>query len=194
MRVLGVSDGEARRIAEAAADWIDTDTMPLPAGAEDSAYAALDPAYRPGNTLFAEASELRAVAGMSPGLYRRLGPWLCALPTADLSPINVNTLLPGQEPLLAMLSPATISPNAARAAIAQRPAGGWTRQSDFWATPALRGVAPPLDALGQLQLSTRWFALDLRIEHGGAELEETALVDARLAPSRVAARRWGSDD
>jgi general secretion pathway protein K len=194
MRVLGVADGDARRIADAAADWVDTDTAPLPGGAEDSSYAGLDPSYRPGNTLFAEVSELRAVAGITPGLYRRLRPYLCALPTAELSPLNVNTLLPGQEPLLAMLSPATIAPNAARAAIAQRPRGGWTRQSDFWATPALRRVAPPLDAQNQLQLSTRWFALDLRIDHGGAELEETALVDARLAPSHVAARRWGSDD
>ena len=53
MRVLGVSDGEARRIAEAAADWVESDTVPRPAGADDSAYASADPLYRPGNIYFA---------------------------------------------------------------------------------------------------------------------------------------------
>jgi general secretion pathway protein K len=52
----------------------------------------------------------------------------------------------------------------------------------------------PLDPSNQLQLNTRWFALDLRIEYGGAELIETALIDARYTPSRVVVRRWGRDE
>jgi general secretion pathway protein K len=144
--------------------------------------------------MFAEVSELRAVAGVTPEIYARLRPWLCALPTAELSPLNVNTLLPEQAPLLAMLTPGTISPGAARAAISQRPAAGWQSSSEFWRVRALGGVTPPLDALNQVQLSTRWFSFDLRIRHGGAELIETALVDARLRPSRIAVRRWGKED
>ena len=70
--------------------------------------------YRTGNTLFADAGELRAVAGMSPALYRRLRPWLCALPTSDLSPINLNTLSPEQAPLLAMLAPGQLGVERAR--------------------------------------------------------------------------------
>jgi general secretion pathway protein K len=194
MRALGIPAGVARRIADSAADWIDADREPAPHGAEDAAYTAGDPPYRPGNTLFAEVSELRAVAGMDSETYRRLRPYLCALPTTDLSPINVNTLLPGQAPLLAMLVPGAIGLGTAGAAIAQRPAGGWREQSAFWKTRALAGIAPPLDALGQVQLSTRWFALDLKVAVGGAEIEETALVDARFAPSRIAVRRWGKDD
>ena len=52
----------------------------------------------------------------------------------------------------------------------------------------------PLDVQTQPQLRTRWFTLDLRVGLQGAELYETALVDARIAPARVVARRWGSDD
>jgi hypothetical protein len=52
----------------------------------------------------------------------------------------------------------------------------------------------PLDAQSQLQLISRWFALELRVEFNGAELIETALVDARLPPSRVVVRRWGRDE
>lgn len=194
MRLLGLSEAEARRIAESAADWVDADRDVHARGAEDSAYASAAPAYRPGNTLFAEVSELRAVSGMTPEIYARLRPFLCALPTADLSPINVNTLLPDQAPLLAMLSPGRISLNSARAAIAQRPGAGWDSKSAFWANRALSGASPPLDASNQVQLSTRWFSLDLRIRFGGAELIETALIDARLRPSKVAVRRWGAED
>ncbi len=93
-----------------------------------------------------------------------------------------------------MLAPGRISLDAARATIAQRPAIGWRNRGEFWATRALAAVSVPLDVLTQVQLSTRWFALDLRVEFQGAELEETALVDARLAPSRVSVRRWGKDE
>ncbi len=194
MNVAGVPGAEARRIAEAAADWVDSDHEPGPLGAEDRAYAALDQPYRPGNTLFAEVSELRAVAGVTPAIYARLRPLLCALPVTDLSPINVNTLMPDQAPVLAMLSPGGLSLASARAAIAQRPAGGWKNNADFWRSRAMAAVRPTAEAMSQVLLDTRWFALDLTVRYGGAELEETALVDARFAPSRIAVRRWGKDE
>lgn len=192
MRVLGVPDAQAQAIAAAAADWADSDGLAGPNGAEDSAYAGAERAYRPGNTLFAEPSELRAVAGVTPELYRQLRPFLCALPMTDLSPINVNTLLPRDAPLLAMLAPGRIAPETIRRAIARRPGAGWKTMEEF--QRALGGGDQGLDPANQLQLNTRWFALDLRIEFNGAELVETALVDARYMPSRVVVRRWGRDE
>jgi len=192
MLVLGVSEREARALAAAAADWIDTDSDPAPGGAEDAAYATLAVPYRPANTLFAETSELRAVRGMTAELYRLLRPYVCALPMNELSPINVNTLLPTDAPLLAMFVPARTGIEAARAIIMNRPPGGWKDMAEF-----NRATGPnelPLDPSNQLQLNTRWFALDLRIEFNGAELIETALVDARYMPSRVVVRRWGRDE
>jgi general secretion pathway protein K len=78
--------------------------------------------------------------------------------------------------------------------IAERPAGGWQSLDDFYAHPALAGKMLPLDVQLQPQLRTRWFALDLTVELQGAELNETALIDGRIAPARVAVRRWGSED
>jgi general secretion pathway protein K len=139
-------------------------------------------------------SELRAVAGMTGPVYARIRPWLCALPTTDLSPIDVNTLSPDQAPLLAMLAPDQIGLVAARRALAARPAAGWSSVGDFYKMPGLDAVVLPLDVQLQPQLRTRWFAADLTIELRGAELAETALVDARIAPARVTVRRWGSND
>jgi general secretion pathway protein K len=190
MMALGASGADARRIAEAAADWADSDSAPGPAGAEDEAYAAGPSPYRTGNTLFADPGEARGLAGMSPELYARLRPWLCALPVSDLSPLNINTLTPAQAPLLAMLAPGQLSVEKARRLIAARPSGGWSNQIEFWQQDAMRGLAVPLDAQLQPQLRTRWFALDLRVEVGDSEFSESALVDARLQPSGVVARSW----
>lgn len=187
MQVLAVPEGEARRIAEAAADWADSDSQAGPGGAEDAAYAD----YRTGNTLFADPGELAALAGMTPEIMGRLRPWLCALPSAELSPININTLLPEQAPLLAMLAPGRLEVGRARRILAGRPGNGWGSQIEFWRIDALRDLGVPLDTQLQLQLRTRWFALDVAVTMLDAEFRETALVDARLQPSRLAARRWG---
>ncbi len=194
MRALDIPEGTARRIAEAAGDWVDGDSDRSREGAEDETYGDAAEGYRTGNTLFADVSELRAVSGMTQEIYERLRPWLCALPTAELSPINVNTLGIDQAPLVAMLAPEQIPVEAARRAIAARPAAGWESLTDFYSHPALANPLLPLDVQVQPQLRTRWFALDLRIELQGAELAETALVDARVAPARIAARRWGTED
>lgn len=192
MRVLGLPEAQAQQIAEAAADWVDSDFDRGRNGAEDQDYGGQ--AYRVGNTLFAEPSELRALAGMTPEIYARIRPFLCALPTTDLSPINVNTLMLEQAPLIAMLEPSQISLDRARAVIASRPAAGWGQLADFYLTPELQAVRLPVDVRSQPQLRTRWFTLDLAVELQGAELTETALVDARIAPARVVVRRWGNDD
>ena len=194
MQIIGVPEAEARRIADAAGDWADSDSDRSRDGAEDDDYRNADQGYRTGNTLFADVSELRAVSGMTPEIYERVRPWLCALPATELSQINLNTLSVDQAPLIAMLAPNQISLEGARQAIASRPASGWSNIADFYANPALRLPSLPLDVQLQPQLRTRWFALDLRVELQGAELRESALVDARIAPARIAVRRWGTED
>jgi len=190
MTALEVPEADARRIAEAAADWVDGDSLAGPGGAEDEAYMAGPAPYRTGNTLFADPGELRALAGMTPAIYRRLRPWLCALPVSDLSPININTLAIEQAPLLAMLAPGQLDAARARRILAQRPAAGWSNQIEFWRVEAMSEVNVPLDVQLQPQLRTRWFALDVRVAVGDSEFAEAVLVDARLQPSRIVARRW----
>ncbi|HEV7661609.1 MAG TPA: type II secretion system minor pseudopilin GspK [Allosphingosinicella sp.] len=191
MMALEVAQQDAVRIAEAAADWVDSDTLPGPGGAEDETYAAAPAPYRAGNTLFADPGELRALAGMTPAIYARLAPWLCALPTTDLSPININTLGLDQAPLLAMLAPGQLDVPRARRVLAQRPSNGWGNQVEFWRLETMSELNVPLDVQLQPQLKTNWFTLDVRVQLMGGEYSETVLVDSRLQPSRIVARRWG---
>ncbi len=191
MVVLGVPSNEARPIALALADWVDSDSTPLPGGAEDGSYARAKTPYRTANTLVADASEIRVLAGMTPEIYGTIRPWVCALPVSDLSPINVNTLLPAQAPLISMLIPGRLNLQTAKRMIDERPRGGYTSIVSFWSLPAQSGITPPPEVVEQTRLKTRWFALDLSIELAGAELRETALVDAVIAPARLVRRAYG---
>jgi general secretion pathway protein K len=190
MIALQVPEADARRIAEAAADWVDSDVVTGPAGAEDEAYAGGPAPYRTGNTLFADPGEVRVLAGMTPDIYARIRPWICALPVNDLSPININTLGVDQAPLLAMLAPGQIGLDRARQVLGQRPSGGWNNQVEFWRIEAMSELNVPLDVQIQPQLKTSWFTLDIRVRLMGNDYRENVLVDARLQPSRIVQRRW----
>jgi general secretion pathway protein K len=186
--LAGATSTEARQVSASATDWIDSDSEPVSGGAEDSAYASLAQPYRTANALMADPSELRAVAGMSPGLYDRLRPFICALPVTDLSPININTLLPAQAPLLAMLVPG-LDIGRAQAILAARPKTGFESTAQFWEAPGLMGASDT--AKQQVKTVTRWFGLRLLVELGGAELEEHALIDAKEKPGKLVRRSYG---
>jgi len=193
-KMEGVAEADARHIAAALADWVDSDAGANQDGAEDAVYQRATPAYLPANTMLAETSELRAVDGVTNEIYAALRPWLCALPTTDLSPVNINTLAPDQAPLLAMLLPDRLTETQARQLIEQRPPDGWGDLTEFWQHPMLADLAPPSDVLMQPQLTTKWFTLDIMAENGGFEARESALLAARTGQVRVVARRWTGDE
>ena len=75
------------------ADWIDTDVQPnFPDGAEDPTYTGLTPPYRTANMPLTRASELLALAGFGLERYRKLEPFVTALPIGTT--INLCTASP----------------------------------------------------------------------------------------------------
>ncbi|MDT0507579.1 type II secretion system minor pseudopilin GspK [Novosphingobium sp. MMS21-SN21R] len=186
MAGLAIPQAESAIASDAIADWIDSDNVPAPNGAEDETYQGTTTPYRTAGRLIGDVSEIRAVRGMTPQFYERLRPWLCALPGADLSPINVNTLRPDQALLLSILAPEAIPVDRARALIAARPALGWGSADD-----ALRGLSAPNIPLNQLQVRSRWFLLTQTVTVDSAQVEEQALIDVGSNPPRVAFRSWG---
>lgn len=193
MEVLGVPAPSAIGIAAAAADWIDSDDMPQPNGAESEAYQRTATPFSTPNQLMVDPSELRMVAGMTPDIYAKLRPWLCALPVAELSPINVNTLLPSQAPLFAMLLPGQLSIGQARELLARRPVNGYESATQFWSVPAQLGLTPNGEVGAQTVTKTRWFTVETDIELSGATAHETALFDAQQVPVRLVYRSWGEE-
>jgi general secretion pathway protein K len=77
--------------AAIARDWIDADDLPgTPDGAEDSVYTSQTPPYRTGNWPVMSPSELMNLPGFGADRYRKIAPYVTALPTATAT-INVCT-------------------------------------------------------------------------------------------------------
>ncbi|HEY0942156.1 MAG TPA: type II secretion system minor pseudopilin GspK [Steroidobacter sp.] len=92
-RLLEVLEIETKW-AEMIADWIDSDTNATGFdGAEDPVYTNLSPPYRTANMPITRASELLALPDFGPERYRKLAPFVTALP-ADVRTINLCTASP----------------------------------------------------------------------------------------------------
>jgi general secretion pathway protein K len=195
LRGIGFSQRDSASLAETLADWIDSDNTRNTLGAEDDAYMGVVPSYRTSGTLLSEVSELRAVRGFTSSSYARLRPFVCALPTAELSPININTLTPDNAVLLSALTEGALPVETARRVLAARPREGWASVDDFWQEPALANAVPSDAALNQVAVRTRYFRLHAEITYAGADAFLTTLFEqAGSGPARLAARRWGRDE
>lgn len=195
LQALEFSAAQAQALADALADWIDSDDQRAPLGAEDGSYAAQSPAYRTAATLLAEPSELRAIRGYDAQAYARLRPHVCALPLGGPAPVNVNALEPAQAPVLSMLTLGTVTPDRARAILAARPAGGWPDPTTFWAQPALAAAGVPNSVYDQAVLRSQWFALDSEVEYAGAQVVMNSLLQIDNAGRvRLHARRWTPEE
>lgn len=113
-------------IANAIADWEDPDdNVRSPGGAESGYYASLDPLYAPADGPFVSVTSLRLVKGITPKIYARLAPYLCALPVA--TPVNVNT---ASAPVLAAITP-NITLAQAQQLVTMRGQNGYESVQDY---------------------------------------------------------------
>lgn len=190
LRELGVPPHRTAALADALVDWIDSDAVPAANGAEDDHYALREPAYRTAGALLAETSELRAVAGFDDALYESLRPYVCALPVDAQSPVNLNALDVDDAVLLVALTDAALSAPATRRLLQARPRTGWPDTAALRAEPVLAALDLPDALFAEIELQPRFFALQTRVEHGGAQFVSSALFELVAGRARLVARRW----
>jgi general secretion pathway protein K len=88
---LLISVGLEQKWAGIARDWITpTDMASSPDGAKDQIYTSQTPPYRTGNYPMMSPSELMNMVGFGADRYRKIAPYVTALPTAA-APINICT-------------------------------------------------------------------------------------------------------
>jgi general secretion pathway protein K len=88
---LLVSVGVEAKWAGLARDWIDQDdAVGSPDGAEDAVYTSQTPPYRTGNWPMMSPSELMNLPGFGAERYRKIAPYVTALPDAGTT-INICT-------------------------------------------------------------------------------------------------------
>ena len=184
MVLIGFPESRALGLADAAADAVDEDNYPRPSGAERMADGSPTP-----DRLLTTPDDLAGIAGMDAESWARLRPWLCALPEAEPSRINVETLSPDRAALLAMLAPDVISLGDATAQLEARPRGGYGSVVDFFKTGPLRGKSIS-GGQNQVAVETRFFRLVTRVGEGDGELQQEALFSVVDGRARLHARRW----
>ncbi|MGP0172338.1 type II secretion system minor pseudopilin GspK [Pseudomonas sp. NCHU5208] len=121
--------------AERLVDWLDADSEPRGSqGAEDNQYLLATPPYRAANRAMTDASELRLLLEMDEADYRRLLPFVTALPSEVA--LNVNT---ASALVLSSLADG-LDGNAATALVAARGREGFASLAAFTAQPMLAGL------------------------------------------------------
>jgi general secretion pathway protein K len=160
----------AEGLGQALRDWIDSDDERMGAtGAEDGDYLSLDPPYRAANQPFRSVSELMAIRGMTPDIYTKLLPNVCALPNTNsgnaLQPtsVNVNT---ATLPVLMSLAP-NVDAQAARAFTESRVKDPLTETTQFMqklVPQTTNGPKPQVDVVSQ------YFELQAEVVVGSARV------------------------
>lgn len=152
---LGIDKPYAERLL----DWLDSDSeLQGSNGAEDGQYLLATPPYRTANREITDVSELRLLLEMEEADYRRLLPFVSALPSEAL--LNVNT---ASAMVLSSLSDG-LSPDAAMSLIAGRGAEGYPSAAAFAAQPALAGLGEQV--VQGLAVGSRYFEVFSEVNLG----------------------------
>ena len=134
LQYLDIPTLNAEQITQATRNWVSRDD--LRQGASDVDYLALPYPYLAGKTLMRDVSEWRAVAGVSKHIANKISPYLCTLPSTELS-ININTLSADQPELLSATYIDQLPVDQAKNILKKRPINGWGQIAEFTNQPLL---------------------------------------------------------
>ena len=157
----GIDRGNTDEIVQSIADYIDADDSPRFHGAEDNFYQSQTPPRHSANQMLFLTGELRQIKGITENIYQRLIPYVCVLPTSELS-INLNMLTENDIPLFRALFLNNITDADARVLLQKRPREGWLTTDAFlyWAQQDFSGVKPLVAQVkGHLFPYSRYFTL-----------------------------------
>jgi len=171
-------------LAQAVADWIDTDVQPeFPDGAEDDRYLGLELPYRTPNSPMVSPSELLLVTGFTREIYDKLAPYVTALP--ERTPINVNT---AAAPVLMSLA-AGLTESDAEQLIEDRGDNGYQSVNDFKAHQVLKNKSLNDAAIS---VASNYFMVSSLTEFGNSRMTLNTLLHRAAGPKlSVMARAQG---
>lgn len=173
---LGYADRQAEQLAAALIDWIDSDTRPMPSGAEDYDYSALDRPYRSANTLVSDISELYLVQGYDNDVLAQVNPLICAQDTTAPAVMNINTLTVDQAPLLVALVGGDFTMEDAVELILSRPGKGYDNLADFWLEPGLAAREVEQNIRKKTSVKPQRFVSRIRVKYFDATSHLTSVI------------------
>ncbi len=172
---MGADEATAEVVSDSVRDWLDKDqTMVTANGAEDSFYAAGKVPHVVAQGPFYDKSELRYIRGMTPELYRRIEPMICALPT-DKFHVSVNMLTYKQAPLLQALFMNQMSlEEAAELLRTGIPEYGWDSSTGFLRTDVVANSVLSMNGLRErlinvITVNSEYFVADIKVQFDNDE-------------------------
>lgn len=193
---LDVDDYSAELLSYTVKDWVDSDKIVGKAfGAEDSTYAGKIVPYVTANTLMADVSELLAIEGMTPAIYRQIKPYVCVLPTSEHK-INVNTIKSDNAHLLVALFEDKLSLADAQAVINNRDSEGFKSVTEFTSTTEINNIGTiSEETTQQIEIKSSYFlaALTFTFEEQNFTLNSTYHRDGS-GKLHVISRKIGNNE
>ncbi|SHO58364.1 type II secretion system minor pseudopilin GspK [Vibrio quintilis] len=193
---VSVENYQAELIADSTYDYIDSNqTVNTQNGVEDSYYESMSPAYVAPDGLLADATELRAVQGVSGQAMEKLLPLICTLPVTTWR-LNINTISEKQANLLVAVFHPYLSKSSAVQLIQNRPFAGWSSLDDFLAENELSAVNETVlsNAKKYLGIDSTYFELDAQISVDDARVRIRSLLHSDDRENvTVIRRRFGGE-
>jgi len=181
------------RYADLLVDWIDPDNQPSNNGGEDTFYLSQNPPYRPPNTFITHTSELLALPGFGPENYRKIAPFVTALPqSAHFNQCTASKLMLDE----ALNDPTNQSQyrNMTDDDLAEQRAKGCWPPKGVYITPLTPG--PNRTAVEDAVLETsEWFRLRTNIRIGTTEFVLYSLLYREPGQNKIrpVQRSFGSE-
>jgi general secretion pathway protein K len=181
LRSVGVEE----KWAGLARDWLDQDdVVSNPDGAEDSVYTSQTPPYRAGNWPMISPSELMNLPGFGADRYRKIAPYVTALPSANTainlctaSALVLESLVPGLNGEWSG-SPAVLT-NGRKSGCFPDKATFTNVATSFGGPTAMKNLGNPIDT------KSSYFELTTRVVLGTSEFTLYSLLlrqNAKVVP------------
>ena len=173
-------------------DWLDEDDFPdTYNGAEDFYYSNLKTPYLTSNQYMQNISELRKVKGVTEVIYKKIEPYICALPT-NMKFININSISPLKSKILVALSENKLSDQEAITILENRPLSGYKNTEDFFNDEFVNQSLSSNFSKKKLNAESFYFNLETQIEYD----EFTFIMNSRIINDgedmKIISRKIGS--
>lgn len=143
LRAIDIEEYLIDQLSNTIRDWVDSNTkVESSLGAEDDSYASKQVPYLAANSPMATVTEVLAVEGMTPALYRKIRPYICVIPNQTEMRVNVNTIASDQAALLvaAFADKHPLDLSAASSLLSSRKDDGFDDIADFWQSPEISAL------------------------------------------------------
>ncbi|MFL2775653.1 MAG: type II secretion system minor pseudopilin GspK [Gammaproteobacteria bacterium] len=173
---LEIPSDKIESISASLIDWIDGDDFPDNYnGAEDFYYSNLNTPYLTSNQYMQNISELRKVKGVTEVIYKKIEPYICALPT-NFKFININSISLLKPKILVALSEKKLSDQEAISILEDRPLSGYENIDEFFNDEFVKQSLSSSFSRKKLNAESFYFNLESQIKYD----EFTFIMNSRI--------------